>query len=248
MTKKPLVGIVTCVREINNIEFHMAAEKYAFAIKNAAQAVPILIPSIEIENEILDYLDGLLFTGSQSNVQPHHYGGIPSKPGTLHDPKRDAASLPLIRSAVKRSIPLLSICRGHQELNAALGGSLCQEVHELPDKLDHREPSEKPLEIQFQESHLIHLTKNGMLEKIAGADSIMVNSLHHQAIEKLSDQLLIEAKAPDGVIEAVRVDKQDYFGLGVQWHPEWKVMENSFSKNIFGAFGKAAQIYQHNKK
>ena len=224
--------------------FHMVGEKYARAVMDAAGAVPLLIPSLAEElgfDELLTRLDGLLFTGSPSNVEPQHYQGPPSEPGTLHDPARDATTLPLIRKAVQSGLPVLGICRGFQEMNVAFGGTLHQKLHQVPGNLDHRDDTTQPLEVQYGPAHDVSLEPGGVLHALSGADRIRVNSLHNQGIDQLGAALAVEARAPDGVIEAFRVRDARRFALAVQWHPEWKVMANPFSRALFAAFGQASR-------
>ena len=224
--------------------FHMVGEKYARAVLDAAQAAPLLIPSLADElgfDELLQRLDGLLFTGSPSNVEPHRYEGPPSAPGTLHDPARDATTLPLIRKAVRAGVPVFGICRGFQEMNVAFGGTLHQRLHEVPGHLDHRDDGTQPLEVQYGPAHDVTLEPGGVLRALAPDDRIRVNSLHSQGIDRLGEELAVEARAPDGVIEAFRVRDAQRFALAVQWHPEWKVMSNPFSRALFAAFGQASR-------
>jgi len=224
--------------------FHMVGEKYARAVLDAAGAAPLLIPSLADElgfDELLQRLDGLLFTGSPSNVEPHRYEGAPSAPGTLHDPARDATTLPLIRKAVRAGVPVFGICRGFQEMNVAFGGTLHQRLHEVPGHLDHRDDETQPLEVQYGPAHDVTLEPGGVLRSLAASDRIQVNSLHNQGIDRLGPELAVEARAPDGVIEAFRVRDAQRFALAVQWHPEWKVMSNPFSRALFAAFGQASR-------
>ena len=224
--------------------FHMVGEKYARAVLDAAGAAPLLIPSLADElgfDELLQRLDGLLFTGSPSNVEPHLYEGAPSAPGTLHDPARDATTLPLIRKAVGAGVPVFGICRGFQEMNVAFGGTLHQRLHEVPGHLDHRDDETQPLEVQYGPAHDVTLEPGGVLRSLAASDRIQVNSLHNQGIDRLGAELAVEARAPDGVIEAFRVRDAQRFALAVQWHPEWKVMSNPFSRALFAAFGQASR-------
>jgi putative glutamine amidotransferase len=224
--------------------FHAVGEKYARAVLDAADGLPLLIPALAEElrlDELITRLDGLVFTGSPSNVEPHHYEGAPSHPGTLHDPARDATTLPLIRKAVRAGVPVLGICRGFQEINVAFGGSLHQRVHEVPGHIDHRDDESQPLEVQYGPAHEVLLQSGGLLHSLAGTDRARVNSLHWQGIERLGDGLAVEARAPDGLIEAFRVEGAARFALAVQWHPEWKVMENALSRALFSAFGGACR-------
>jgi putative glutamine amidotransferase len=224
--------------------FHAVGEKYARAVLDAADGLPLLVPALSEElrlDELVDRLDGLLFTGSPSNVEPHHYEGPPSHPGTLHDPARDATTLPLIRKAVRAGVPVFGICRGFQEVNVAFGGSLHQRVHEVPGHIDHRDDESQPLEQQYGPAHEVMLAAGGMLRPLAGSARVRVNSLHWQGIDRLGQGLAVEARASDGLIEAFRVEGAARFALAVQWHPEWKVMDNPFSRALFAAFGAACR-------
>ena len=241
---RPLIGIPADRRMVGAHPFHMVGEKYARAVLDAAGGAPVLIPSLADElgfDELLQRLDGLLFTGSPSNVEPHRYEGPPSAPGTLHDPARDATTLPLIRKAVAAGVPVFGICRGFQEMNVAFGGTLHQKLHEVPGHLDHRDDESQPLEVQYGPAHDVTLEPGGLLRSLAGQERVTVNSLHNQGIERLGAELAVEARAPDGVIEAFRVRAAHRFALAVQWHPEWAVMSNPFSRALFAAFGQASR-------
>ncbi len=241
--RKPVVGIPADRRLLGSHWFHCVGEKYINAVVQAAEAVPVLVPALG-ERYLRDWLasfDGILFTGSPSNVEPHRYRGPKSSPGTLHDPERDATTLPMISGAIEAGVPVFGICRGFQEINVALGGTLTQKLQDLPGNLDHREDANLPLEEQYGPSHEIELIEGGMLHKIAGSRKMKVNSLHSQGVDRLAPRLVTEAKAEDGVIEAFRIDGAKTFALAVQWHPEWKVMENPFSRALFAAFGQAGR-------
>jgi putative glutamine amidotransferase len=225
--------------------FHMVGEKYAHAVSRAVGGLPLLIPVLPepLESqELLSRLDGLLFPGSPSNVEPHHYDEGPSEPGTLHDPERDATTLPLIRSAIEQGVPILGICRGFQEMNVALGGKLWQKVHEVPNLFDHREAKSASLEIQYGPAHEVVLEPGPMREWAGGADRVKVNSLHGQGVKQLAPDLTVAARAPDGLIEAFWMPRAPAFTWAVQWHPEWRVMANNFSVALFAAFGEAARV------
>ncbi len=239
----PLVGVTCCTRLEGENRRHWAGEKYLTALSDGAHALPLLVPSLAGRialDALIARLDGLLVTGSPSNVEPHHYDGAPSQPGTLHDAERDALALPLIRAAIAAELPVLAICRGLQELNVALGGTLYQRVHEVPGRLDHRAP-EGTMEIRYaHRAHEVRLTPGGFLAGLAGRGEIMVNSLHSQGIDRLAPGLAVEATAPDGQIEAVRLPEAR-FVLAVQWHPEYRVLDNPVSRALFGAFGEACR-------
>ena len=238
----PFIGIPSCVRTIHEREFHTVSERYPNAVIDAAGCLPVIIPAIgpKIDcSALLDGLDGLLLTGSPSNVEPHHYGGPPSMEGTLHDPDRDATTLPLIREAVRRDMPVLAICRGIQELNVALGGTLHQRIFEMPERFNHRRRRrDMSTEERYGPAHVVRLAQGGRLAQLAGTDEIMVNSLHGQGIDRPGPDLLVEAVAPDGQIEAVSLPGAR-FVVGVQWHPEYRAVENPFSRVLFGAFAHA---------
>ncbi|HEY3659374.1 MAG TPA: gamma-glutamyl-gamma-aminobutyrate hydrolase family protein [Steroidobacteraceae bacterium] len=244
MSRLPLIGIPADRRLYGNHYFHMVGEKYIEAIAVGANAMPVLIPALGSELDLpslLDACDGLLLTGSASNVEPHHYGGPASEPGTLHDPNRDATTLPLIPQAIAAGLPVLAICRGFQEMNVAYGGTLYQRLHEVDGHLDHREDESTPLDVQYGPAHEVLLEPGGLLQKIAGQDRLQVNSLHWQGIQTLGRDLAVEARAPDGVIEAFRVAGPLSFALGLQWHPEWQFAKNPFSSALFAAFGEASR-------
>ncbi|HTT00643.1 MAG TPA: gamma-glutamyl-gamma-aminobutyrate hydrolase family protein [Steroidobacteraceae bacterium] len=243
-SRRPVIGLPADRRMIGDHAFHAVGEKYIQAIVEAAGAIPFLIPSLGLTldlDEVLEHVDGILFTGSPSNVEPHRYQGSPSAPGTLHDPHRDATTLELIPRAITRGVPVLGICRGFQEMNVAFGGTLLQKVHEEPGYLDHRDDESRPLEVQYAPVHDVMLEPGGLLHGIAGTERIRVNSLHSQGVRRLGGELLVEARAPDGLIEAFRVRNAARFALAVQWHPEWQVMSNSFSRALFAAFGAASR-------
>lgn len=252
MTHKPLIGVPACFRSIGESPFHVCGDKYVRAVSDGAGGVPLLIPALggalEME-DLVGRLDGLLITGSPSNVEPHRYGGPASEPGTLHDPARDATTLPLILAALEMGVPLLGICRGFQELNVALGGTLHQRVHEIPGYTNHREDKSAPLTVQYGPSHRVHLTPGGVLAGLAnGAGSVMVNSLHAQGLDRLANGLSVEAHADDGLVEAVRVTAAPAFALAVQWHPEWRFWEDSLSTALLHAFGQAAAAHAQRKR
>ncbi len=241
----PLIGVTSCLKPRDELHFHSVGEKYVDAVAAGAEAIPVLIPALgrRLDPEaLLDRLDGILVTGSPSNVDPALYGGPPPREDNLADPDRDATTLPLIRSAIARGTPMLAICRGIQELNVALGGTLHQHVHELPGRRDHRSDKTRSRPERYGLTHPVAVTPGGRLQSLlGGATRIEVNSLHGQGIDRLAPGLAIEAVAEDGTIEAVSVEGATAFALGVQWHPEWQVRENPVSRRLFAAFGAAAR-------
>jgi putative glutamine amidotransferase len=242
----PLIGVTACARQGDRHVFHSVATQYVDAVVNGAGGLPIIVPALGEKSDfesLVARLDGLLLTGSPSNVEPHHYGAA-TREGTLHDPARDATTLPLIRHAIAAGLPLLAICRGHQELNVALGGTLHQHVQELPGKRDHR-ARQLPSNVErYGMAHTVDLAAGGLLSRLVNASTATVNSLHAQAIDRLAPDLVVEAVSPeDGIIEAVRVANARSFALGIQWPPEWHIGHDALSRAIFGAFGDAARAH-----
>jgi putative glutamine amidotransferase len=244
MGATPLIGIPADRRQLDPHPFHVVGEKYITAIRDGADALPFLIPALGNTIDaaaVLRRVDGILLTGSPSNVEPHHYDGEPSNPGTLHDPHRDETTLPLLELALEKGVPVFAVCRGFQELNVVLGGTLHQNVHEVEGYRSHKENPDDPLDVQYGPSHEVHLVEGGLLRDLAGTDTVTVNSVHSQGVARLAGGVSVEAVADDGLIEGFRVDGAKNFALAVQWHPEWKVTEDSFSMAIFKAFGDACR-------
>ena len=249
--RKPIVLLPADVKQIGGQLFHAVGQKYILAVAQAADALPLLVPAISEHldlDALLASVDGIVFTGSPANVHPSHFGQDVHNPELPLDLARDALTLKLIRAAIEASVPVLAICRGFQELNVAYGGSLHQAVQEVADKHDHREPKDLPLETQYAVSHSVSLVKNGQLATIVGAESMMVNSLHGQGIDRLGACLTVEARAPDGLTEAVSVSNAGAFALGVQWHPEWQVLQTPSYLALFKAFGDACRARMQGSK
>lgn len=243
-SRPAVVGIPASVRRVNGNEFHAVATRYIEAVARTTGAEPVLVPAIGDRLDFTDLtrrVDGLLFTGCPSNVEPRHYDEPVNLTPDKRDPDRDATTLPLIRAALADAVPLFAICRGFQELNVALGGSLHQLLHEVPGKWDHRGGGDKPLAERFAPRHHVSLTPGGRLADLAGSSRIVVNSLHGQGVDRLGCGLRVEAIADDGTVEGFRVDGAEAFALGVQWHPEWRTEETSHYGALFGAFGAAVR-------
>jgi putative glutamine amidotransferase len=243
---KPLVGISCCTKLFGlfGMPNHAASDTYIRATDQVVGAVPVLVPANGEAADIvtlLARLDGLILTGSRSNVQPALYGGPLHPEGTPEDAKRDAVTLPLIRAAVAAGLPVLAICRGLQEMNVALGGSLHQRLQDLPNRIDHSTTLHPLPRVRIAKAHTVRVTPGGWLHRIAGAREIAVNSLHNQGIDRLGGNLVAEAFAPDGTIEAIRVASAPGFAVGVQWHPEYDFATDRVSRAIFEAFGEAVR-------
>jgi putative glutamine amidotransferase len=233
-------------RMIGGQYYHALGRKYADAVRLGAACLPLITPTGGAGDYLpyLDLADGILLTGSPANVHPSHFGQDVHNPALPLDPERDSVTLPLVRQAIQRGLPLLAICRGHQELNVALGGSLHQAIHELPGKNDHREPADLDLAQQYAPAHTVSVVAGGRLHGIVQTDQITVNSLHGQGVDRLAAGLRAEALSPDGIVEAVSIRNHPGFSLGLQWHPEWQVMSNPVSVAIFRAFGDACREYR----
>ena len=240
--RRPLVGVTADYRTYDNAPYHVVGDKYLRAVWEAADCTPLVIPAMAESQEaaaMLGTLDGLLFTGSPSNVHPTLYGHTPSERYEPYDQARDAMTFRMIEAALGKGLPTLFICRGFQELNAALGGTLHPRVHEVEGRMDHRMPKHDDPDVRYGPRHAMTFTAGGRFAEIAGATEIEVNSLHGQGIDRPAPGLTIEGHAPDGTPEAVTVDGAKAFALGVQWHPEYKPLENEFSTRLFRAFSQA---------
>lgn len=242
----PVVLVTPDVRHFQGYDWHAAPATYLEATLARAGALPLILPAFGDRLDLdaaLDRVDGVVCTGSRSNVHPALYGVTPTPAMEPFDPARDATTLPLIRRAIEWAVPLLCICRGLQELNVALGGSLASEIQEETGRMDHRAPESEVQDERFAIRHPVTVTAGGCLGRIVGEGPVDVNSLHRQAIGHLAPRLKVEALAGDGTIEAVSVEGAPGFTLGVQWHPEYWAATDRTSSRIFEAFGEAAKAY-----
>lgn len=254
---KPLIGISCCIKPfgIFGTPNHAASDSYVRVVLGPVGGIPVLLPAAgeALAPDILPRLDGLILTGSRSNVCPEHYEGPPHAEGTPEDHARDATTLPLIRAAIAAGLPLLAICRGFQELNVALGGTLDQRIQDLPGRIDHSTPSDQKLpRVRVAKAHMVRLQPDSTLGRLAGSPrgssggssagsvDLPVNSLHNQGVRRLAPRLVAEGWAPDGTVEAVRVRDAPGFALGVQWHPEYDWERDLVSRGLFELFGRAA--------
>jgi putative glutamine amidotransferase len=243
---RPVVGIPTSLIYLpeHSIPQHGIGDRYIRAVRDASGADPLLIPALA---DATDYsvlagrLDGLFLTGGRANVEPHHYGGPPFPEGEFRDPARDNTTLPLIRACIDSQVPIFGVCRGLQEMNVALGGTLHYRVHMLAGKLDHRMPKQGDMDSRFALAHDIALAGDGEFARLIGDTAIKVNSAHGQGVDRLAPGLVIEAKACDGIIEGIRVPDCGTFAVGVQWHAEHRWAEHRLSSALFKAFGRAAR-------
>lgn len=244
--RQPLVAVSTDVRQFENYTWHAAPQQYLEAALSAAGVLPVLVPSFGERldlDALLDRVDGVMLTGSKSNVHPSLYGGDASPENGPYDEARDATTLPLIRKAIARGVPLLAICRGIQELNVAFGGTLATEIQERDGAMDHRAPVSDDQDERFAIRQSVSIRPGSCLAGVFGAGEVMVNSVHRQAVDRLGGRLQVEATAADGTVEAVSVAGATAFAVGVQWHPEYWARSDEASARIFRAFGDAARSH-----
>lgn len=241
---QPLVAVSTDVKAFENYTWHAAPQQYLEAAIAGSGVFPVLVPSFGDRldlDRLLASVDGVMVTGSKSNVHPSLYGGDPSEANGPYDPARDSTTLPLIRKAIEYGVPLLAICRGIQELNVALGGTLATEIQDREGSLDHRAPVSDNQDERFSIRQNVSIKPGSCLAGVFGAGEIMVNSVHRQAVGRLGSRLEVEAVAEDGTVEAVSVRDSRAFAVGVQWHPEYWVKSDDASARVFRAFGDAAR-------
>lgn len=240
--RRSVVGIV-CVRRDGGqggVD-HAIDAPYVTAVRDGMDAVPLLIPVCDPPldpADILAAVDGIMFSGGVANIEPHRYGAV-ALAGQRFDPARDATVLPLIRTALAQGVPVFGICRGLQELNVALGGTLHQRVHEVPGRFDHRSDEAAPMDVQYALAHEVCVSDEGLLSCVLPARRFRVNSVHGQGIDRLADGLRVEALADDGTIEAVSCPAAPAFALAVQWHPEWHWRTCPSARALFAAFAAA---------
>jgi putative glutamine amidotransferase len=244
MSRLPVIAVTASCWKIGPHAVQMNDDKNSRAVASAAGGLPLILPmfpDLLDPEQIVASVDGLLFTGAPSNIEPFHYGGPPSPPGTEHDPARDHLTLPLLRVAIAAGLPVLGLCRGVQELNVAFGGTLHQQLDEPGP--EHEPPSDESIEEQYAKTHDVTVQPGGVLAGLGLEGVIKVNSVHAQGIARVAEGLRVEAVAEDGLIEALSVEGSKGFALGVQWHPEWQVMSHPDYLKIFQAFGDACRLY-----
>ena len=250
---KPIIGIVADTNRKSKHALHTVQDKYLDAVTAGATAMAFILPALidrpggafsdpDDIDIALNQLDGIFLTGATSNVNPSFYGETLADPQSPADPARDHVTLALIRAATARGVPVLGVCRGFQEINVALGGTLHQQVHNVPGLADHREDDTATLDGQYGAAHAVLFTQDGLLHRLTGLAGTDVNSLHGQGVNRLAPGLAVEATAPDGLVEAFRGTAPGFL-LAVQWHPEWAFRENAVSTAMFRAFGDAARAY-----
>ncbi|MCJ8144360.1 gamma-glutamyl-gamma-aminobutyrate hydrolase family protein [Ancylobacter sp. A5.8] len=257
---RPVIGIISDVKANGGQVVHGVTEKYVYSVAKGAQALPVLLPGTVsavdadmaperlVVDEVLELVDAIFLPGSPSNVAPHHYGDAPHDPPLPSDPHRDDLSLPLIKAALERGVPIFGVCRGFQEMNVALGGTLFQKLYEQPGRFDHREDTRLDIAMQYAPVHEVLLEPGGLLAGLAGASTWRVNSLHGQGVAQLAPNATVEARAADGTIEAFRIADAPGFNLAIQWHPEWRFWDDRLSSAVFTAFGAAARLHAERRR
>jgi len=221
------------------------------AVAEVCGGMPIIVPAspgyVSVQ-ELMEICDGFVFTGGRPNVHPEEYGEVATEAHGAFDRDRDRIALPLIRECVAVGLPILAICRGFQELNVAMGGSLYPEIRDLPGRDNHRMPPDGTLEEKFAMRHVVTMTEGGRFHRVLGSTEVLTNSLHGQGIKEKGDRIVIDGYAPDGTPEAIYVAGAPGFTLGVQWHPEWQAGSDPVSKPLFEAFGAAVHAWSNAKK
>ena len=242
----PVVGVSASrhFMPAHTLPHHGSGERYILAVSEGAGALPVIIPALGDGcglAELAQRLDGLFLTGGRANVEPHHYGGPPFPDDEIRDPPRDHTVLPLIRECVARGIPVFGSCRGIQEINVALGGSLHYRTHLVPGYDDHRMRREGDIEFRMGPRHQVVLAEGGLFHRLVGTREVMVNSLHGQSVDAVAPGLEVECVSPDGVIEGLTHSDSRTFCVGVQWHAEWRFETHDLSGALFRAFGDACR-------
>jgi putative glutamine amidotransferase len=246
---RPLVGVAASHHLAEDTyEVQMTGRRTIDAVGQVAGCLPLLIPglpeSVDI-GDLLATLDGIVLTGARANVHPRHYGEALTEAHGLMDEGRDAVILPLVRAAIERGVPLLGLCKGIQEMNVALGGSLWAEVGDLPGRHRHRMPKGcRDPKIVFELRERVRLRPGGEVARLLGTESIVVNSLHGQAIRDPGQRVIVEGWAADETIEAISIEGARSFAIGVQWHAEYDAESDPVSRALFRAFGEAARARQ----
>lgn len=249
---RPLIGIIGNQYLLNDqYPTHAGGKMNSDAIAEVAECVPLVIPAdprYVTTDELLETFDGFLFTGGRPNVHPEEYGEDETEAHGAFDRCRDAVSLPLVRACVERGQPFLGICRGFQEVNVAMGGTLYPEIRDLPGRMNHRMPPDGTLEEKFALRHVVRFTETGPFCKLMRAREVMTNTLHGQGIKRPGARVVIDGEAEDGTPEAVYIADAPGFTLSVQWHPEYRAAQDPVSRPLFQALGRAARAWADGRR
>lgn len=241
--KRPVVGIISNSYELDGgYPVHATGQMNMHALRHVSGALPLVFPSDPEVVDIVDLMatcDGFLFTGGRPNVHPEEYGEVATDAHGAFDRRRDRVAIDLIRACVAVGQPVLGICRGFQEMNVAMGGSLYPEIRDLPGRDNHRMPPDGTLEEKFALRHHVTLTPDGPFHRLFGDTKVLTNTLHGQGIKVPGQDVVVDGHAPDGTPEAIYIEGALGFALAVQWHPEWNAVEDPVSRALFGGFGAA---------
>ncbi|TVP70577.1 MAG: gamma-glutamyl-gamma-aminobutyrate hydrolase family protein [Rhodobacteraceae bacterium] len=245
--RRPVVGIIGNAHLINDeYPAHAGGAMNSEAVAEVAGCLPLLIPSdprLVSVAELVEVCDGFLLTGGRPNVHPEEYGEAETPAHGAFDRARDAISLPLVRACVERGQPFLGVCRGFQEVNVAMGGTLYPEIRDLPGRMNHRMPPDGTLDEKFALRHKVSFREGGVFHRLMGAREVLTNTLHGQGVKTAGARIVIDGHAPDGTPEALYVEAARGFTLSVQWHPEWQAAHDPVSRPLFEAFGEAARAW-----
>lgn len=249
---RPVVGIIGNSALLGgDYPAHAAGVMNTAAVAEVAGAMPLLIPAdphyVSVE-ELVEVCDGFLLTGGRPNVHPSEYGEAETEAHGAFDRCRDAVTLPLVRALVERGQPFFGICRGFQEVNVALGGTLWPEIRELPGRMNHRMSPTGSIDEKFAIRHAVHFTEGGVFHRFVGAVDVMTNTLHGQGIKTPGARVVVDGTADDGTPEAIYVKDAPGFAIAVQWHPEFRAARDPVSRPLFKAFGAAAQAWAEGRR
>ncbi|WP_127112474.1 gamma-glutamyl-gamma-aminobutyrate hydrolase family protein [Shimia sediminis] len=249
---RPVVGIIGNQYLINDqYPAHAGGTMNSEAVSGVAKCMPLLVPAdprfVSVV-ELLSHCDGFLLTGGRPNVHPEHYGEAATEAHGEFDRARDAIVLPLVRACVESGQPFLGICRGFQEVNVAMGGSLYPEIRDLPGRDNHRMPPDGTLEEKFALRHSVEFTEGGVFHQLMGAQKVMTNTLHGQGIKRPGARVVVDGQAPDGTPEATYIEGAPGFTLSVQWHPEWDAANDPVSRPLFEGFGNAVRAWANGQQ
>ncbi|MEM6577832.1 MAG: gamma-glutamyl-gamma-aminobutyrate hydrolase family protein [Pseudomonadota bacterium] len=244
---RPVIGIIgnNYLLE-DSYPVHAGGTMNSEAVARVAEALPLIVPTdpdyVSVP-DLLETCDGFLLTGGRPNVHPEEYGQTETEAHGAFDRARDRITLPLVRACVRRGQPVFGVCRGFQEMNVALGGTLHPEIRELPGRENHRMPPDGTLEEKFALRHTVRFNEGGVFHKLMGKREVMTNTLHGQGIVTPGKGVVIDGYAPDGTPEALYVEGAEGFALAVQWHPEYNAAVDPVSRVLFGAMGRAAAAW-----
>ncbi len=249
---RPVIGIIGNSYLVNDeYPTHAGGKMTSHAVAEVAGGLPLIVPSdpalVDVA-ELLEVCDGFLLTGGRPNVHPEEYGEAPTEAHGDFDRGRDSVTLPLVRACVERGQPVFGVCRGFQEVNVAMGGTLHPEIRDLPGRMNHRMPPDGTLEEKFALRHIVTLTEGGPFHRVLGAREVLTNTLHGQGIKEAGVRIVIDGHAPDGTPEAIYVENAPGFTLSVQWHPEWRAAGDPVSRPLFEAFGDAARSWAEGRR